>query len=591
MPDSVRLYATVVHVSNLKRITIWTLFAETAQIALIHLFLPISKVAVYGTNDDALISSISNGQLTGNPDGHLIFLNPLISFPISWLQNLSNNINLYIYFLTFVVTLSFSTVLGLIQIQKNISVKNRLIALTLWSLSCVTFVSWFSISPTYTGASIFAAGASVCFAFIYLSIKEKNNSIKTIAFVFFLIMFFISISIRLESIYIFLFFILTLLFPKSIFSKINLRNILLITLSSSILILTNVLSERVIYNQNEWKEFYKTNQLRHKIQLREPERKLESTYAEIGWDKSTYDLFIRFILIDENEMNSGKLLKILDTNKENQIIKFLQNFSITKIINNTKLAFAPWTWVVMLFALIATINLLNAHKRPKIKEYISQLVLIVSGIPLLFYYLAASYHLPERISVNLLGGLALILITIGTQYSHISKKSRSILGFSQILILVFGSIFYLQRFQIELKARQDLYLTWRSIGEQQKNSLSEQPSEIKIIGTASSIKSDWQNPYSNFKSLDKRNNTLVLGWHNLSPVWTDGVNRMNFDSIDLYANLMKKNVYWAINKDDSMVIKQYLTTQLVKEISIEDMGSIGYEQYHYYKLSEASPIK
>jgi len=552
--------------------------------------MPISKVAVYGTNDDALISSISNGQLTGNPNGHLIFLNPLISFPISWLQQLNNDINLYIYFLTFVVTISFATVLALLQIKHSVSFQNGVISLILWSLISVTFISWFSLSPTYTGASIFAAGASSCFAFMYLSSGLTVEKNKHLLLVVFLILFFISISIRLESLYIIVFFLLIVLIPKYFFSKISLKNFLIITFSSLLIFLMNVIGEKIVYNQNEWKEFYEINQLRHKIQLREPERKLESSYSEIGWDKGDYDLFTRFILIDENKMNSENLSRALNVTDENQVAGFLQNFGVKKIVENTKLAFAPWTWLVMLFGLIVVVNILNVYRKPKIWEFISQLVLFSSGIPLLFLYLATSYHLPERISVNILGGLALILLTISSQSVIISAKSKKIFLISQILIAIIGSIFYLQRFQIELQARQDLYLTWRSIGEQQSISLSSLPKEIKVIGSASSIKSDWQNPYTNFKSLDDRNSSFVLGWHNLSPVWDEGIKRMNFKSIDLYSNLLENNVYWATNKDDFLTIKEYLTIKSGKEISIKDLGPIGYDQYHYYQLAVTNPI-
>jgi hypothetical protein len=260
-----------------------------------------------------------------------------------------------------------------------------------------------------------------------------------------------------------------------------------------------------------------------------------------------------------------------------------------KIVDNTKLAFAPWTWLVMLFALIVVVNLLNVYRKPKIWEFISQLVLFATGIPILFLYLATSYHLPERISVNLLGGVALILLTISAQYFNRNVKSRRIILVSQVLIAIIGSMFYLQRFQIELKARQDLYLTWRSIGEQQRISLSSLPKEIRVIGSASSIKSDWQNPYTNFKSLDERNNSFVLGWHNLSPVWEEGIKRMNFNSDNLYANLLGSNVYWATNKDDFLTIKEYLTIKSGNEISINDLGPIGYDQYHYYQLVVSSP--
>jgi hypothetical protein len=488
-----------------------------------------------------------------------------------------------------VVTISFAAVLALIQIKHNISFQNRVISLTLWSLSSVTFISWFSLSPTYTGASIFAAGASACFAFMYLSNDVKSEKSEYLILSLFLILFFISISIRLESLYIIVFFLLIVLIPKYFFSKIYFKNFLIIAFSSLLIVLTNIIGEKIVYNQNEWKDFYETNQLRHKIQLREPERKLESSYSEIGWDEGDYDLFTRFILIDEDKMNSENLSRALEVTNQNQLVVFLRNFSIKKIVDNTKLAFAPWTWLVMLFALIVAVNIINVYRKPKIWEYISQLALFASGIPLLFLYLATSYHLPERISVNILGGLALILLTISSQSVVFSAKSKKIFFISQILIAIIGSMFYLQRFQIELKARQDLYLTWRSIGEQQRISLSSLPEEIKVIGSASSIKSDWQNPYTNFKSLDDRNNSFVLGWHNLSPVWDEGIKRMNFNSTDLYANLLESNVYWATNKDDFMIIKKYLAIKTGQEISIKDLGPIGYDQYHYYQLLESTP--
>ena len=574
-----------------KSFAIWTIFGELAQITYLYFLIPISKVAVYGTNDDAIISSISNGQLTGNPNGHLIFLNPLISYPISWLQQFNNDINLYIYFLTFVVTISFATILGLIQIKHYLSFQTRVISLIIWSLSSVTFISWFSLSPTYTGASIFAAGASACFASVYLSNEVRDKKDEYLLLVCYFLLFFTSISIRLESLFIVIFFLLNVLIPKYLFSKINFRIFLIIVFSSVLILLTNIATEKIVYGQSDWKEFYQTNQLRHKIQLREPERKLESFYSEIGWDKGTYDLFTRFILIDETKMNSENLTKVLDVTNENQLLVFLQNFSIKKIVDNTKLAFAPWTWLVMLIALIVAVNLLNVCRKPKIWEFISQLVLFATGIPILFLYLATSYHLPERISVNLLGGIALILLTISTQYFNSNVKNRRIILVSQVLVAIIGSMFYLQRFQIELKARQDLYLTWRSIGEQQRISLSSLPKEIKVIGSASSIKSDWQNPYANFKSLDERNNSLVLGWHNLSPVWDEAIKRMNFNSDNLYANLLASNVYWATNKDDFLTIKEYLTVHYGKEIDIKDLGPIGYDQYHYYQLTDTKPTK
>jgi hypothetical protein len=309
-------------------------------------------------------------------------------------------------------------------------------------------------------------------------------------------------------------------------------------------------------------------------------------YSEVSWDKNTYDLFVRFILIDESKMNSQNLSKVLEITEENSAQKFVQNFSFNQLIENTKLAFAPWTWIVMLFGLSVLLTILNIFQKSKVLEYAFQVLFFFLGIPVLFLYLSSSYHLPERISVNLLGGLSLILVTLSAISFQNIKKPSVLISSLQIFILLAGSFMYLNRLQIELDARQDLYQTWRSIGTQQKQALSSLPEDTKVIGTASSIKSDWQNPYSVFKSLDQRNLTFVLGWHNLSPVWQKGAENIGLSPDNLFDELRSQNVLWATNKEDFQTIQEYFTIKLNKPITLEDLGPIGYDQYHFYKVKE-----
>jgi len=578
------LCATLVHVRTFKTFAIWALLAQLAQTVIIYFFIPISVSAVYGTNDDALIASISNGQLTGQPNGYLVFLNPLISFPISWLQQIIPNANVYIYFLTFVVTLCFSVIFGFINSERNIHIKNKVILSILWALSSITFTSWFALSPTYTGASLFGIATSACFAYLFVSNTSKSKAYRDRFLLLFTLFLFISIAIRLESIYILAFYLIILFIQKNIRNRIILKKFVVLTMISLTIILLSVITERLTYNNSDWKAYYETNQLRHKIQLREPERKLESLYSKVSWDKNTYDLFVRFILIDESKMNSQNLSKVLEITEENSAQKFVQNFSFNQLIENTKLAFAPWTWIVMLFGLSVLLTILNIFQISKVLEYAFQVLFFFLGIPVLFLYLSSSYHLPERISVNLLGGLSLILVTLSAINFQNIKKPSILISSLQILSLLAGSFIYLNRFQIELDARQDLYKTWRNIGAQQQQSLSSLPENTKVIGTASSIKSDWQNPYSLFKSLDQRNLTFVLGWHNLSPVWQKGAQNIGLSTDNLFENLRSPNVLWATNKDDFKTIQEYFTIELNKQITLEDLGPIGYEQYHLYKV-------
>ena len=580
------LCATLVHVSTFKTFAIWALLAQLAQTVFISFFIPISESAVYGTNDDALIASISNGQLTGEPNGYLIFLNPLISFPIAWLQQLIPDTNVYVYFLTFVVTLCFSVILGFINSEKSIQVKNKVILSIFWALSSITFTSWFALSPTYTGASLFGIATSACFAYLFVSSVNNNKFYRNPFLLLFILFLFISIAIRLESIFILAFYLIILFIQKNLRNRIIFKKLAILTLTSLIIVLFSMAAERLTYNNSEWKAYYETNQLRHKIQLREPERKLESLYPEIGWNKNDYDLFLRFILIDEGKMNSQDLSKVIEITKENSINKFIQNFSFSQLVENTKLAFAPWTWVVMLFGLLVLITILNLFQKSKIFEYAVQVFLFSLGIPVLFFYLSSSYHLPERISVNLLGGLSLILVTLSASNFKSINKPSNLMSSLQIFILLIGTLMYLNRFQIELNARQELYQTWRSIGTQQKQALSSLAEDTKVIGTASSIKSDWQNPYSVFKPLDQRNLTFVLGWHNLSPVWQKGAENIGLSPDDLFDELRSPNVLWATNKEDFQIIQEYFTIKLNKPITLKDLGPIGYDQYHLYKVQE-----
>ena len=580
------LCATLVHVRTFKTFAIWTLLAQSAQILLIYFYIPISESAVYGTNDDALIASISNGQLTGEPTGYLIFLNPLISFPIAWLQQIISNTNVYVYFLTFVVTLCFSVIFGFIHSEKSIHIKNKIILTIFWALSSITFTSWFALSPTYTGASLFGIATSACFAYLFVSNTDKSKAYQDPFLMLFTLFLFISIAIRLESIYILVFYLIILFIQKNIKNKITVKKFAILTIISMPIILLSVITERLTYNNLEWKAYYETNQLRHKIQLREPERKLESLYSEVGWDKNTYDLFVRFILVDKSEMNSQNLSKVLEITEQKSVQKFVRNFSFNQIFENTKLAFAPWTWIVMLFGLSVLVTIFNILQKSKVFEYAFQVLLFCLAIPVLFLYLSISYHLPERISVNLLGGLSLILVTLSAINFKDIKKPSLIIFSLQILILLFGSFMYLNRFQIELDARQNLYKTWRSIGTQQQQALSSLPENTKVIGSASNIKSDWQNPYSLFNSLDQRNLTFVLGWHNLSPVWQKGARSIGLSPDNLFDNLRSPNVLWATKKDDFEVIQEYFNINLNKQISLEDLGPIGYDQYHFYKLQE-----
>ena len=128
------------------------------------------KIATFGTNDDALISNIFNGYFGAQYQNNLIFVQPIIAIILKIFQKTLENINLYSHFLLLTVILSYSSIFAHIVQAKNKWTKY--LTFILFSLFTLTFITWFSINPTYTGASLFAVGAS---GFHFLSSIKENN--------------------------------------------------------------------------------------------------------------------------------------------------------------------------------------------------------------------------------------------------------------------------------------------------------------------------------------------------------------------------------------------------------------------------------
>ena len=299
----------------MKQIKIFVLSAiivQTAQLMILLSWLSIGKSAIYGTNDDSLISSISSGQITGTPDPYLIFIQPLISYPIAWLEILLTSYSGYSIFLIMVTTFSFTLIFSLLISSRKLNIVNT----TFWFLSNLIFQSWYSLNPTYTGASLFAAGAAAGFILFYvLSQDEQPKLFIKFILVISSLLTFLCFGIRKEGIYI----LLILVIPVIL---LNIKNILREQYNLfyfflpliSLLVINSAISQSM-YKNTEWEEFTNMNNLRHQIQLRSPEVEIVKKLDQLGWTKETYVMFTRFSLLDNNQMNSEKMKTILTLTK------------------------------------------------------------------------------------------------------------------------------------------------------------------------------------------------------------------------------------------------------------------------------------
>jgi hypothetical protein len=543
-------------------------------------WLSIGKSAIYGTNDDSLISSISSGQITGTPDPYLIFIQPLISYPVAWLEVLLTSYSGYSIFLIMVSTFSFTLIFSLLISSRKLNIVNT----TFWFLSNLIFQSWYSLNPTYTGASLFAAGAAAGFILFYVLSKDEQPKlfIKFILVISTLLTF-LCFGIRKEGIYI----LLILVIPVIL---LNIKNILREQYNLfyfflpliSLLVINSAISQSM-YKNTEWEEFTNMNNLRHQIQLRSPEVEIVKKLDQLGWTKETYVMFTRFSLLDNNQMNSEKMKTILSLTKNSNGPRSILLTNPETIFKVVKEAFNPWTWIIKYIALILLFAALLNYFHSNLKRFLIQNFALFSSSIILIVVLASGYQIPERISLNLLAAISLVLLTTTLQTRNIKTRLPRIINIILIIAMIFLTRNTYNRFTVELNAREGLYKTRQAYAIQQANSLTEQGNS-KIISNASGLKSHWRYPYLSWTTFDSRNKTIILGWQNLSPLSEIQFNEQGLKIEDFPEKFIDSNILWVDSLDSINETTKFLNQYTTSKIQYIDMGPVGNDEYHYFQF-------
>ena len=565
---------------QIKIFVLSTIIVQTAQLMILLSWLSIGKSAIYGTNDDSLISSISSGQITGTPDPYLIFIQPLISYPIAWLEVLLTSYSGYSIFLIMVTTFSFTLIFSLLISSRKLNIVNT----TFWFLSNLIFQSWYSLNPTYTGASLFAAGAAAGFILFYVLSKDEQPKlfIKFILVISSLLTF-LCFGIRKEGIYI----LLILVIPVIL---LNIKNILREQYNLfyfflpliSLLVINSAISQSM-YKNTEWQEFTNMNNLRHQIQLRSPEVEIVKKLDQLGWTKETYVMFTRFSLLDNNQMNSEKMKTILTLTKNSNGPRSLLLTNPETIFKVVKEAFNPWTWIIKYIALILLFAALLNYFHSNLKRFLIQNFALFSSSIILIVVLASGYQIPERISLNLLAAISLVLLTTTLQTRNTKTSLPRIINIILIIAMIFLARNTYNRFTVELNAREGLYKTRQAYAIQQANSLTDQGSS-KIISNASGLKSHWRYPYLSWTTFDSRNKTIILGWQNLSPLSEIQFNEQGLKIEDFPEKFIDSNILWVDSLDSIKETTKFLNQYSTSKIQYIDMGPVGNDEYHYFQF-------
>jgi hypothetical protein len=325
------------------------------------------------------------------------------------------------------------------------------------------------------------------------------------------------------------------------------------------------------------------NESRHKIQLRAPEKFIAEKLPAIDWNKEIYFMFVRFSLIDNSQMNNEKLQKILELNQEYVGPKTILQTNFAEIRPIIKEAFNPWTWILKIQIIMILIIGLLKLKDKIFKDFVRYLVLQVLMVLIFIVVLSIGYQIPERISLNLLAALTLSLFAHTSINQKLRLKSNFMVSVSSVFLIMLFIYLALTRISIETKAREGLYLTRQAYANQQIESLSKLDKQV-VISNGSGLKTHWTFPYVKWTTYDPRDKTIILGWHNLSPLSSEQFKIRDLNLTKFPKDIINSEVYWVDSREEIDISRDYFQQFTDVNLDYAENGKIGNDEYQFYRF-------
>lgn len=542
-----------------------------------------NNYAVYGSNDDALIANFSIDSNSGTDRDNWISIDSLISIPLTLLQEYLGDFGIYGIFLATINILSISALFSLITFVSDKSLRKIFFIFSSLMLILFSFISL--LNPTNTGSAIFAGAVGFGLLLFALSVKAKPNKD-----LFILSGFLIAISylIRFESFLLNLgFFTVLFLFAHMVncHKTFKPKDLLLPGLIFFSFLSINLIADSNNYSAKEWRDFNSLNDARHQIHARTAEYVLSDYLTKINWSESDYGMFRKFSLADPEKLNLESLNKALELTDFTRGVSALLEANYKNELIFINYSYSEFHWIIfLLFTLFLFIFFIT---KEKIKYLLTSLFISILGLSINFIF-AVSYHLPDRLTFNFLfilfvGYLVFLLsININTVLS-----SRSIKAFSLILSLLFFLGFARlvpENIELRIGKNQDI----QNIYTLQRNFIKEMDPEQRLIGTASNLIIQGQSPYKKFQPASASDQILILGWHNLSPIWRKNVTNLGLDSENFHMSVLDSTDNFIIEKSDAAdLLLEFYGQYSINSIEILDTGFLGTDFYRIFKLKTA----
>jgi hypothetical protein len=525
----------------------------------------------YGTTDDYILSTFVSGEYTGNLERRLIFIQPLVGFIMNIFQKLFFQINIYSLFLLLLVILVFSIYLTIITLN------NKLILINYSLVICL--ITWFTLRPTYTAASILLIMFSISTILMRIEQKSSKNSILLIILSLLLS---IGILIRIESfigVFIIAIPLICFILLKNKYIKIvNLGIVASIVFS---LILINFLIIANVSNSN-WQSYDKWNMIRHQVQHRYSENLiLQNVVATGKWTPAEYHLFMDLAYADHAYF-SDKWIKIaFDSTNSTRGIRGILNADIKFTLENL-FSLAKNYYLILLGQIILLIYLLKSMQT-KIKEKIIYTVICTFPTLISFYYMASTLHLPERVVLPITFSSVIFLMTLVNVFQIQLFKKNNLKIINNILPIIFSLLLI-----IDQKSFQRIFENKKlKLDAQTKISWLKELENSIFIGPGNTELYKFENPYFAKIKIESQNIFNTGNWETFSPHWEKRRLQLGLTEKNIYFDLLQPNIFWVGYDvpDTSLFVEMYLKEKYKLEISREKIKSY-LDGFSVYKFEE-----
>ena len=491
---------------------------------------------IYGTSDDNVLAGFVDGSYTGEREKRLIFIRPLIGNILYFLQGIFPGVGMYSAFLTLMVILSFSIFGTVIFTTQSSHSSKNIFQYSWYPISFVT-IFWFTLTPTYTAASILVTVLILMSTTLYIfmpTMRKNYFTTVTLGILFscgFLIRPEGALGVLAVSIGVFIY----LGFK---FKHVNFKPFAIIISTFCIFILSDYFLQKSSTN-SEWEKYDKWNGLRHQVQHRVSQDYLGNLREQINWSIPEYHLFMDLSFGDEKVFNYEWLEPAFESTNFTRGVNGVLNVNKTDTILKVLNLLQNYFYLVLLQFVIAILYF------SRMSLNLRQKIILISSIWTTFlaalYWTTATLHSPDRSVFPLLVLPTIFLLTLaGTPSLNNPVKRGPIFKTTIGTLVIIISISIASSLTETVKYN----LNYKKSANILKDELNKFSNVGVFVGPGGTEIYETRNPFIGKAQWETPKMITVGSWETFSPYWYQRNSHFDIKDKSIYEALFNADVYW-----------------------------------------------